>query len=204
MPDQPSLKRVLDLLVAERAAKAQETKILDDARAEIRPLAAHLLNDLREEVLEAGNSGNIDLILGIEKRLLADELEHSDAAGAHRTSIENSLRDITAAQAMLPEVRDPSAYQNVDRLHNVEKRRDLKGTVPLDDARQFLKSHIDRIKLTVRAFGHGDTTDPRKRLLIVRRGNMSTALVLYTQLQCQALGLPRPGRTRSRELDIER
>lgn len=73
--------------------------------------------------------------LDAEKVLLLSERAAFANTRAMETSLDNAVGELDAAVAMLPRVRDPARYAEVDATHAVPKRR--VGGLPRDDARVF-------------------------------------------------------------------
>ena len=183
-------------LSAQTAAQAREQTLIDGARERIEPLPSDTRAELRGLVREVGRSGDLDLILDIERRLLSDELENQVAAPSQATALENSLNDLEIAADLVVKVRDPEAYRAVAANHRRDRNKDRLGA-PLDEARQFFKSHINRLNRAESALGQGDASE--KQMLRVRRGNITAANKLYRELQTRALGFTPPGPTSNGE-----
>jgi len=191
-------QRVVARLVSQRAAEARERALIEAAKEQIEPLPGEARARLRGEVRRVGRSGDIDLILEVEKRLLSDELENAVAAPGQATALENSLKDLGIAADLVGKVRDPEAYQAVAADYRRDRNRDRQGA-PLDEARQFFKSHVNRLNRAEAALGQGEASE--KQLLAARRGNVSAAHKLYRGLQARAIGLAPPARGRERGLE---
>ena len=179
------MRRVLAGLVSQRAAEARERELVEAAREQIQPLPGDTRANLRNELKQVGRFGDIDLILDVEKRLLSEELENQVAAPGQATALKNSLKDPEIAADLIGKVRDPEAYQAVVADHRRDRNRDRSGA-PLDEARQFFKSHVNRLNRAEAALGQGDASE--KQLLAVRRGNISAAHKHYRALQVRAIG----------------
>lgn len=186
-PDAKELTdRVVYGLAQQRAAEAREGALVEAARERIEPLPSEARADLRGMVRQVGKSGDLDLILEIEKRLLSEELRHGVAAPSQATALENSLNDLGIAADLVVKVRDPKAYRAVADHHRRDRNKDRHGA-PLDEARQFFTSHVNRLTRAESALGQGEASE--KQLLAVRRGNITAANKLYRNLQARALGL---------------
>ncbi|MDD9963461.1 MAG: hypothetical protein OXU70_15360 [Gammaproteobacteria bacterium] len=177
-------KRVLAGLVSHRTAEARERALVEAAREKAAPLPGETRARLRGIVRDVGKSGDLDLILDIEKRLLTEELENQVAAPGQETALENSLKDLGIAADLVKKARDPEAYQAVAADYRRDRNKDRYGA-PLDEARQFFKSHVNRLNRAEAALGQGDASE--KQLLAVRRGSISAAHKLYQALQAAPL-----------------
>lgn len=185
-------------LSARTAAEAREQALIEAARERIEPLPGDARAELRGLVREVGRSGDLDLILDIEKRLLSEELQNRVAAPSQATALENSIKDLGIAADLVAKVRDPEAYRAVADHHRRDRNKDRHGA-PLDEARQFFTSHVNRLTRAESALGQGEASE--KQLLAVRRGNVTAANKLYRELQARALGLARPDRGRGKALE---
>ena len=183
-------------LASQRAAEAREQALIEAARERIEPLPGEARAELRGLVRQVGKTDDLDLILEIEKRLLSEELQNRVAAPSQATALENSLNDLEIATDLVVKVRDPEAYRAVAANHRRDRNKDRLGA-PLDEARQFFKSHINRLNRAESALGQGDASE--KQMLRVRRGNITAANKLYRELQTRALGFTPPGPTSNGE-----
>lgn len=199
----PEAKNLTDRIVlglsAQTAAEDREGALVEAARDRIAPLPGETRSELRGMVQQVGESGDLNLILEIEKRLLAEELQNRVAAPGQATALQNALKDLEIAADLVSRVRDPDAYWAVAADHRRDRNKDRIGA-PLDEARQFFNSHAARLTRAVSALGQGDASE--KQLLAVRRGNISAAHKLYRELQGRALGIE--GADSGSEGDLER
>jgi len=153
------------------------------------------------EILKAvAKDGVLSDILATEKIILAFEFAHYANSKPMKTSLTDALTDLAIAQKLAETIHDPSAYQGIDRSHSREKNR-LNG-LPLDEARQFFKSH--RTRLLNLDKGRLDRLD--KQIIDARRANMRAAEKSYIALQQAALGIasdpsaPSRGRSAGRQI----
>lgn len=129
--------------------------------------------------------------LATEKFLLRWERAEFANATAMETSLDNAVREIEAAEKMLPRVRDAARYAEVDATHAIPKRR--VGGLPRDDARVFFGAHATRLGNLSKARAPA----VEKFLLAERRRNIRAAERAYKELQRSAvLGRPVPDRGR--------
>lgn len=188
----PEAKNLTDRIVlglsAQTAAEERERALVEAARDRIAPLPGETRTKLRGTVRQVGVSGDLELIMEIEKRLLSEELQHRVAAPSQATALENSLSDLGIAADLVVKVREPEAYRAVADDHRRDRNKDRHGA-PLDEARQVFTSHANRLTRAESALGQGEASE--KQLLAVRRGNISAANKLYQDLQARALELAR-------------
>ena len=122
--------RIVSGLVAQRAAEEREKALIERSREQIQPLPGDARANLRSEIRLVGKTGDLDLILDIEKRLLSEELQNEVAAPGQATALENSLKDLNIAVDMVGKVRDPAAYREVASHYRRDRSR--VGGVPKD------------------------------------------------------------------------
>ncbi|MCF8482183.1 MAG: hypothetical protein K9H25_17300 [Rhodospirillum sp.] len=154
--------------------------------------------DLHLLTKDAGRSGDLDLILAVERRFLENDLAEYVSSKAMADSLRVALKELSAAEVQLGKVRDPEAYKSTDEDHSLPKNR--VGGVPRDQARQFFKSH--GIRLLNQDKSRLDPED--KQLLDQRKVNMRAATGFYETLQREALGLPPKEQGRSRDKGMDR
>ena len=89
----PEAKNLTDRIVlglsAQTAAEERERALVEAARDRIAPLPGETRTKLRGTVRQVGVSGDLELIMEIEKRLLSEELQHRVAAPSQATALEN-------------------------------------------------------------------------------------------------------------------
>lgn len=149
--------------------------------------ARQLSNQARAELHQytkvVQKSGDIALILTLEKRFLLNDLAHYVNSPSQASSIANALDELNGAQNTYQKVISPEAYKQVNEEHSTHKNR--RGSLPIDQARQFFMSNANRILNWDKA----RLTDSEKAVLEARRQNMITAQKIYIGLQRQALGI---------------
>ena len=175
-------------LVAQRAAKQRERALVEEAREWIEPLPGEARAKLRREVGRVGKSGDLDLILDVEKRLLSDELEHEVAAPGQATALENSMRDLDIAADLVRKVRDPQIVRG-GRGRSSSRPEQGPQRRPLDEARQFFKSHVNRLNRAESALGQGDAARSSCWAFAQERHRCPQAL---PSAQARAMGLSPP------------
>jgi hypothetical protein len=151
---------------------------------------------MNQLVREVGKSGDIALLLAVERRFLENALaEYANSKGM-ADSLVAALAELGSAERHVQLVRAPAAYKAIDETYSLPKNRLPKGNaagVPHDEARQFFKSHATRLLNQDRS-----RLDPEeKQLLDQRKANIRAAEKVYTALQREALGLPPPEHRRN-------
>lgn len=179
------------LLLREAAAMSEHAKAPTAARVRA---SRHDIHGFMKDV---GASGDLDLILAVEKDLLQNDLDRHANSKGMADSLVAALAELGSAERHVQLVRDPAAYKAIDETYSLPKNRLPKGNaagVPHDEARQFFKSHATRLLNQDRS-----RLDPEeKQLLDQRKANIRAAEKVYTALQREALGLPPPERQRNR------
>ncbi|WP_343870543.1 hypothetical protein, partial [Caenispirillum bisanense] len=105
-------------------------------------------SDLLNQVKAVGKSGDLDLILSVERTFLQNDLDRHANSKGMADSLVAALTDLEIAEKHVTLVRDPAAYQAIDAGHSRGRNRLPKGnteSVPNDEARQFFKSHATRL-----------------------------------------------------------
>ena len=98
-------------------------------------------------------------------------------------SLTTALAELTAAEAVIPLVKDPVLYAAIAQGHGQPQSRI--GALPNDAARQFFSAHHTRLLNQDKA-----RLDSEEKLILdARRANILKAERLYIPLQRQALGL---------------
>ncbi|MDR2614935.1 MAG: hypothetical protein LBC91_06405 [Candidatus Accumulibacter sp.] len=147
--------------------------------------SARKLNKARDDLLahvrEIGKSGDLSLMVAAERTIVADELKNHANSKGMVSSLVAALAELSAAERLLSIIDDPDRYRAVDQAYSLPRNRDKKD-LPLDEARQAFKSHCARL-------GNLDKSrldDGEKRIIDVRRSNMSLAGKFYTERQSKA------------------
>jgi hypothetical protein len=142
-----------------------------------------IFGDLLGYIREVGNSGNLPLIVAIEKAIVKNELrEHANSKGMV-SSLTAALLELTATERLLEIVDDPAKYTFVDQSHSLPKNRE-KG-LPLDEARQAFKSHYARLNNLDKA----RLPDDEKKIINARKTAIFNAEKLYARHQAKTLGV---------------
>lgn len=185
----------------ERLLLREATTMSEHAEAPTAEQVRASRRDIHAFVQDVGKSGDLDLILTIEKDLLQNDLNrHANSTGMTE-SLKDALADLGIAQKHVALVREPAAYGTVNAAHSRERNRLPKGSpagVPNDEARQFFKSHSTRLLNQDRS-----RLEPEEKLLLdQRRANLRAAEKLYATLQREALGLPAPQSKKSKSMGM--
>ena len=130
---------------------------------------------------EAAKLRDIDLMLLIERHFLTEELGHLANNPIKVSSLNLGITQVDAALNLLRAVRDPSVYKHVALSFTFEENQ-FYG-MPRDEAQQFFKAHIKRLR---RLF-NGRLDDSEIALIKRRIKNIKVARKVYTRLQSKAL-----------------
>lgn len=182
----PNLERELRVELARGgAAMSQAGEKSDEIRE------ANLAFGAQARILrETEDTGDLAGLLRAERLVLAQDLSVANDV-AERASIEQGFDQLEVTMGLAEKVRDPEAYRReVDQAHQFTRNRE--GGLPIDEARQFFRSHAVRLR-NLRS-GYGLTN--QKRVVEGRERNMRTAARAYIALQRDALGHPPPSRSR--------
>ena len=172
-----SIERFNRLLLDERASWFEIQKSPDAMSL------AETRLDIRDHLRDVGKSGDIGLILATEKAILVTDFTLYANSPAMSGSLRTALHELVAAEKLLPKVADPARYKAVDEDHSLGKNR--KGGVPLDEARQFFRSHDTRLVNMDRS----RLDDAEKAIIDERKRNVRVAEKVYTAVQLKVLGL---------------
>jgi hypothetical protein len=110
---------------------------------------------------EAGKSGDLSLIVSVEK---------------------TTLKELAVVERHIGIVDDPVRYKAIDEAHSLPRNR--KGDLPYDEARQALRSQYARLNNMDKA----RLGDAEKLVIDARRSNILQAEKLYKERQVKALG----------------
>ena len=156
-----------------------------EAREDIRQIGDH--------VAEVGKTGDARYILEVELALLQEERDNLSNARVQEGSLDTAIEGLTLSLKLLEKVRTPESYRDVDENHGSRKRRS--GGLPLDEAREFFKSHNGRLLNLNKSI----LSDEEKELIDIRRANIHKVGKMYVAMQQQTLGIApsRPDRGRS-------
>ena len=157
-----------------------------EAREDIRQIGDH--------VAEVGKTGDARYILEVELALLQEERDNLSNARVQEGSLDTAIEGLTVTLGLLEQVRTPESYRTVDKNHSTRKRRS--GGLPLDEAREFFKSHNSRLL----NLNKGILSDEEKALIDIRRANIRKADRIYIALQQQTLGIAPPRQDRGQSL----
>jgi hypothetical protein len=137
----------------------------------------NLLKSLRE----LGKSGNLPLIIAVEKTIIEAERAYYANSRAMDASLKTALQELDVVQKHIGIVDDPVRYKAVDEVYSLPRSR--KGGLPNDEARQALRSHHARLNNMDKA----RLGDVEKQLIDARKSNIFQAGKLYRERQVRVL-----------------
>ncbi len=140
-------------------------------------------SEIADHVREIGKSGDLGLILAVEKRFLENDLAEYANSSAMKRSLDTALAELGSADRHVAMVDDPARYRAVDEAHSLPKNR--KGGLPYDEARQFFSSHAARLL----NMDKSRLDSEEKKVVEIRKQNMRAADKLYADRQRKALGI---------------
>jgi len=141
----------------------------------------HFRKKMIEHLREVGRSGDLTLIIATEKAIVQGDLDRYANSQAMSASLKTALDEIPATERLLGIVDDPAQYRAIDRAHSLKKNRE--HGLPLDEARQGLKSHYARL-------GNLDKSrldDDEKHFIEARKSALAQAQKLYAKRQTSTL-----------------
>ena len=105
------------------------------ARADIKQISDH--------VTEIGKTGDGKLILENELAILQEERDNLSNSKVQEGSLDTAIEAAKITLDLFEKVQSPESYRAIDESHGTRKRRS--GGLPLDEAREFFKSHNSRL-----------------------------------------------------------
>lgn len=138
---------------------------------------------IADHIRDVGKSGDLDMILAVERRFLETDLAEYANSPAMKGSLDSALAELTATEKLVGKVRDPAAYRLVDESYTLPKNR--VGGIPRDEAQQFFGSHAARLLNMDKSRLDAE----EKKIVEIRKQNMRGAGKLYADLQRKALGI---------------
>jgi hypothetical protein len=148
---------------------------------------AKRLQTVREGLLrfvrEAGNSGDLSLIVATEKAIVEGDFGRHANSPMMSSSLKTALAEIAVIENHIAIVDSRARYRAVDQAHSLPRNR--KGGLPYDEARQALAGHSARWNTWDKA----RSDDDEKTFIDVRRAAFRQAGKLYIQRQAKTLGL---------------
>ena len=145
-----------------------------------------VIKRISDHVVGIGKTGEARSILQTELAMLQEERNYLSNSTVQKGSLDTAIEGLTVTLDLLEKVRSPESYRIVDEHHVTRKRRS--GGLPLDEAREFFKSHNSRLLNLDKAI----LSDEEKELIDIRRANIRKAGKIYIGLQQQALGITPP------------
>ena len=131
---------------------------------------------------EAGKSGDLSLIVSVEKTFVETELAYYSNSKLMEGSLKTTLKELAVVERHIGIVDDPVRYKAIDEAHSLPRNR--KGDLPYDEARQALRSQYARLNNMDKA----RLGDAEKLVIDARRSNILQAEKLYKERQVKALG----------------
>ena len=157
-------------------------------------LSRAVIKQISDHLAEIGKTGDDRRILQAELAVMQEERDHLSNAAVQEGSLDTAIEGARITLGLLEKVRSPESYSTIDEAHGSRKRRS--GGLPLDEAREFFKSHNSRLLNLNKAI----LSDEEKELIDIRRANIRKAGKMYIALQQQALGITPPRKDRGRSL----
>jgi len=172
------MRKTLDRLLLEEENLTEAHKKTPAARR-LQASRGRLLAHIRAAVY----SGNLALMIEAERMIVEGDLERYTNSKQMAASLNTALEEIAAIERQLKIVDDPAQYKAVDQQYSLRKNRE-KG-LPLDEARQALRSHHARLN----NLDKSRLDDEEKNILDARRLLIFTAKTLYIKRQANTLGI---------------
>ena len=164
------------------------------ASSEDQMVARTAIEQISNHATEVGKTGEARLILELELAILQEERNHLSNSKVQEGSLDTAIEGTRITLGLLEKVQSTESYRSVDENHTSRKRRS--GGLPLDEAREFFKSHNSRLLNLDKAI----LTDEEKELIDIRRANISKAGKMYIAMQQQTLGINPPWQDRGHSL----
>lgn len=140
--------------------------------------------DLLATLKDIGKQGDVGLILQAERNLIENELEFYGNSPPMKKSLDNALSELNGAEKTYAKIHNPNQYQKeVNEAFLSHKSRH--GDLPLDETRQFLKSHNARLI----NMDKSRLDKQEKEVIEVRRSNLRAGEATYISLQKIALNI---------------
>ena len=128
-----------------------------------------VIKRISDHVAEIGKTGDAQRILQTELAMLQEERNYLSNSTVQKGSLDTAIEGLNISLNLLEKVRSPESYRDVDENHSTRKRRS--GGLPLDEAREFFKSHNSRLLNLDKAI----LSDEEKELIDIRRANIRKA-----------------------------
>jgi len=173
----PPLNELERLLTREdgymqEATRTQASKRLQTVRA-----------SLQEHVATVSQTGNLALIIAVEKVIVDGDLKRHANSPAMVKSLGTALSELGVVEKHLELVADPVRYRAVNQAYSLPRNRH--HGLPYDEARQAMASHHTRLGNLDKSRLSAD----EKALIDARKAGMKTAIHLYTKLQAHMIGV---------------
>ena len=145
-----------------------------------------VIKQISRYVAEIGKTGNAKLMLEYELALLQEERKNLSNSKVQEGSLDTAIEAAKITLGLFEKVQSPESYRAIDESHGTRKRRS--GGLPLDEAREFFKSHNSRLLNLTKSI----LSDEEKELIDIRRANIRKAGKMYIALQQKTLGIAPP------------
>jgi len=139
--------------------------------------------DFLRQLVETGKSGDLPLMVAVEKQIVEGDLEHYANSKSMTSSLKTALNELSVIELHLALVNDAEKYQIVNQAHTLPKNR--KSGLPHDEACQALASHHARLD----NLDKSRLDEPEKDLIDARKAVIAQAAKLYRQRQANTLGI---------------
>ena len=178
---------------------ASEATLTDElAKSSFAKRLSATRNHLLESLREIGKSGDLSLIVAIEKAIIQGDLDRYANSAGMLSSLKTALLELNAAERHMTLVGNIAQYKQVDASHSLPKNR--KAGLPWDEARQAFNSHYARLN----NLDKSRLDDDEKRIIDARKSNIGNADSLYAEQQARALGLEVKTAIKNRETHRDR
>lgn len=139
--------------------------------------------NLLKRLRELGKSGDLSMIIEVEKIVVDTERAYYANSKAMNSSLKAALQELSVIEEHIGKVGDAARYRALDDDHRLPRNR--KGGLPNDEARQALRSHYTRLNNMDKA----RLGDVEKQIIDARKSNIFQAEKLYKDRQAKVLGL---------------
>jgi hypothetical protein len=174
------MKNALYLQIHKQAA-LEALNVEEAKKSRLHRVGAGIRRSLQKGLWEVGQSGDLALIVAIERFLVRNELEHYANSKGMKSSLATALLEISTIAKHLAFVADPARYSAIDEAYSLPQSR--KNGIPYDEARQSFSSHHTRLS----NLDKSRLTTEEKAVLDTRRDNLKAGIALYQHLQINAL-----------------
>jgi len=140
-------------------------------------------NKLLRQLIETDKSGDLSLLVAVEKKIVEGDLEHYANSKSMISSLKTALNELSVIEMHMALVNNPAQYRIVDQAHTLPKNR--KSGLPHDEACQAFASHHARLD----NLDKSRLDETEKDLIDARKAVIAQAAKLYRQRQADTLGV---------------